>query len=125
MLQSEQGPMQVLDDGRSWPNITEERVKRYLELMRAIPAIEVSRREAAPGAPSYAPRLVIVLWGSGFAGDTVHSGVCWTADNPTRQIASVDAFIRNPKSSAGTGWVFEPIEDKWYLWTDLRTGQSL
>jgi hypothetical protein len=119
LLEAEPGSMQVMQDGRAW-NVPEDRAKRYTEIMKSIPALDVSRRTET----SEKPLLVITLWASGFAGDTVHSGVCWTDAPPPRQVSSLDAFLRSPKSSVGTGWVFQPIEEKWYAWTDLRTGRS-
>jgi hypothetical protein len=119
LLEGEPGPMQVTQDGRAW-NVPGDRARRYVELMRSIRAVDVSRRTET----SEKPLLVITLWASGFAGDSVHSGICWTDAPPLRQVSSLDAFLRNPKSSAGTGWVFQRVEEKWYAWTDLRTGPS-
>jgi hypothetical protein len=119
LLQGEPGSMQVRQDGRA-RNVPGDRARRYVELMRSIPAIDVSRRTEESGKPLF----VITLWASGFAGDTVHSGICWTDASPLRQVSSLDAFLRDPESSAGTGWVFQRVEEKWYAWTDLRTRPS-
>jgi hypothetical protein len=120
MLQAEQGSIDISERGHNTPTVTGERLGRYLALLKSIPALAASRWEATPEHPA---RIVIVLWASGFAGDAVHSGVCWVDDRPKREVSSLDAFIRNPESSIGNGWVFRPIEDKWYLWTNLRTGR--
>lgn len=119
MLETEPGEMQVIKDGRAW-SVEGDKAKSYVALMKDIPATDVSR--LTDRSPK--PLLVITVWASGFAGDTVHAGLCWTDERPPRCVSSLDAFTRDPKSSAGTGWVFQSIEGNWYIWTDRLTGRS-
>lgn len=98
-------------------SVPTERYKRYLELLGDVHAIEAARW----GTALSQPRLAVVLWASGFAGSTVHMGVCWTDQSPSRQVSSLDAFFRDPTTSVGQGWVYRHIDNNWYLWTDRRT----
>lgn len=126
MLQADENVLSVGErgvntrDGTFKPpsgNLSVERYGRYLALLKDAHAIEASRW----GRDSSHLRLAIVVWASGFAGDTVHTGVCWTEEQPQRQVSDLDAFSRDPTSSGGEGWVFRHIDSNWYLWTDRRT----
>jgi hypothetical protein len=107
-------------DGTSKPPfgaVSTERYSKYLELLRDVGAIEAARW----GTDLSELRLAIVMWASGFAGSTVHIGVCWTDHPPARQVSSLDAFFQNPTMTVGHGWVYRHIDSNWYLWTDRQT----
>lgn len=98
-------------------NVSTERYSKYLELLGDVHAIEAARWRTDLSQQ----RLAVVVWASGFAGSTVHIGVCWTDRPPSRQVSSLDAFFRNPTISVGQGWVYRHIDSNWYLWTDRQT----
>jgi hypothetical protein len=94
-------------------NFPVERFQRYLTLLKEARAIAVSRDDDPH------PYLNIFVWGSGFAGNTVHIAICWTDDKVPRQVSTFDEYYRTRKAPAGSGWVFRHIDSNWYLCTDL------
>jgi hypothetical protein len=104
MLQADGEQTYVMADGEHSANVTGERLEKYRAVMKEIPAGTAQRWDDLGR-----PRLVIVLWAVGFAGEGARNGVCWTASRPSRLVSSLDAFERNPRSCIGVGWVFMPI----------------
>ncbi len=92
-----------------------ERYNKYLALLKEVGGIGAAREEGTNANP------VVLLWATGFGGDTAHVGICWMDTEPARQVASMDQYYRDHKSPAGSGWVYQHIDQKWYLWTDLWT----
>jgi len=91
-------------------NFPLERYNRYLAAMKQIGSRGVSRSDVD---------AVVLLWASGFAGDTVHVGISWEAQAPTRQVASLQQYYRDHKAPPGNDWIYQHIEGNWYLCTDL------
>jgi hypothetical protein len=93
-------------------NFPVDRYKEYLALLRQVGGLVASRSEGQHADPN------IVVWGWGFAGDTRHVGICWTDQEPTNQIATLDGY-RGGGRYGDRQVVFRHIDAKWYLWTDL------
>ena len=106
----------VQEGGISKPpagNFPVERFQRYLTLLKEADAIGVSRDDSPH------PYLSVLVWASGFAGDSVHISICWTYDEVPRQVPNFDDYYRTHKAPAGTDWVCRHIDGNWYLCTDL------
>jgi hypothetical protein len=87
-----------------------DRYNAYLALLKETGGIAAARSDGA----------YILLWGSGFAGDTVHAGVCSVDEPPKRQVTSLDQYYQDHKSTGGnTGLVYRRVEGNWYLYTDI------
>jgi hypothetical protein len=107
MLAAEEVETYISDRDRNPPNVSGERLQKYFALMKDISAVEAFCQQHTPKHPS---RVGIVLWSVGFAGDGAQSGVCWTAEMPTRQVRSIDNFYRDSSTSVGVGWVSQRID---------------
>src|SRR5271163_681715 len=92
MLQADEGLCRLADwgvetkDGIFRPpagNFPVDRYNKYLALLKEAHAIAVARGDGAR------PMLNILLWASGFAGDSVHVGICWIDERPSRQVSSL------------------------------------
>jgi hypothetical protein len=90
-----------------------DRYNKYLALLRETGAIGVARGEGAHAD------LTVLLWATGFAGETAHVGICWMETEPVRQVASLDRYYRDHKSPDGSEDIYRRIDGNWYLWTDL------
>ena len=79
----------------------------YLGLFREVGAIS-----ASPGPGNDAEVLV---WASGWAGDTRHQYICWKETEPSPLVDSLDQFYqtRKPRNP-----VYKRIDGNWYLWAD-------
>ncbi len=60
-------------------------------------------------------RIGVLMWGSGFGGDTIHLEVCWRESEPANLVASLDEFHKTQQSGESA---FQHIEGNWYLWAD-------
>lgn len=125
MLQADQGLRRVATwgvetkDGISEApavNFPIERYHEYLALLKDAGA-KVGWRDDGTH-----PEVGIMVWGAGFAGETVHIGISWREDVPDRQVPSLDRYFRNHRSSGTKGWVYRHIDGDWYLSTDIGTG---
>lgn len=90
-----------------------ERFQQYLALLKQAHAIGVSRDDSPH------PYLSVVVWRSGFAGDSVHIAFTWTDAKVPRQVPSLEDYYRTEKAPAGKGWVCSHVDGNWYLCTDL------
>jgi hypothetical protein len=124
MLQADEGLHRLADwgvqtkDGIFKPpagNFPVDRYNKYLALLKDAHAIGAARGGSAHPEPN------VLLWASGFGGDTTHVGICWTEGPPSRQVSSFDSYYRDHKSNGTNGWVYRHIDSNWYLWTDLWT----
>lgn len=88
------------------------RYRKYLALFREIGArmlARVSRGEEEP------PEIRVLIWGSGFAGDTRHVAVSWLDHAPLNTVGSLDDFYKTPKPRNP---VYRHIDGHWYIWAD-------
>ncbi|MGB8352554.1 MAG: hypothetical protein WCD79_01570 [Chthoniobacteraceae bacterium] len=125
MLQAEPDGFRVaswgVDTGNGLPeppggNFPIKRFDRYLALLKEAGGTNGIRRKGIH------PMIGILMWGQGFAGDTVHIGICWQEIVPTRQVENLDVYFHDHKSSGTRGWVYKHIDGNWYLFTDIATG---
>jgi len=96
-------------------NFSIDRYNDYLALLKESGGKGAGRAEAAHANPT------ILLWASGFGGDTAHVGISWMDEVPGRQVGSLDQYYRNHAAPAGRGRVYQHVDGNWYLWTDLWT----
>ena len=124
MLQTDEGLRRVASwgvetrDGIFSPpdgHFPAERFAKYLALLKEAHLKGAYRVDGAH------PSVGMLVWTSGFGGDSVHINICWEKDPPSRQISSFDAFLRDHKSTGTTGWVNQHLDGNWYLSTDLQT----
>lgn len=64
------------------------------------------------------PNPGILVWASGFGGDTAHVGISWDDLQPTNQVTSLDEHIQKRKDGEERRVVYRHIDGNWYLWTD-------
>jgi hypothetical protein len=57
----------------------------------------------------------VLVYASGFAGDTRHVEICWVEGQLTNQVNSLDDFYLTPKPRSP---VYRHIDGNWYLWAD-------
>lgn len=63
----------------------------------------------------YDDGICVLLWGSGFGGDTVHLEICQRDTEPANQVASIEEFHKTQKAGETA---YRRIEGNWYLWAD-------
>jgi hypothetical protein len=86
------------------------RYKEYLALLGEIDALKIYRTEGIrPEA------IGVLVWASGWAGDTRHLEIVWSEPEPANQVGSLSDFYKTPKPRHP---VFRKIEKHWYLWAD-------
>lgn len=85
------------------------RFQKYLSLLSQIGAKGAFRTHETR------PEIGILVWASGFAGDTRNVNISWRDDQPINQVASLDEFYRTPKPRKP---VYRNIEGNWYMWAD-------
>ena len=85
------------------------RYNEYLALLKEIDARGAFR------ARGQNPDVGVLVWASGFAGDTRHIAIYWLMHKPKNEVASLDDFYRTPKPRCP---VFRHIDGNWYLWAD-------
>ena len=96
-------------------NFPVDRYNSYLALLKETGGIAVARSQGIHADPT------ILLWATGFGGDSAHIGLCWMDREPVRQVASLDSYYRDHRSPEGSGAVYRRINGSWYLWTDVWT----
>jgi len=87
-----------------------DRYSQYLALLKEVGGIGAHRDRRDPPAD-----VCIWIYASGWAGDTRHLDVCWEAQVPAPQIASLEEFYKTPKPRKPA---FRHVESNWYLWAD-------
>jgi hypothetical protein len=86
------------------------RYNEYLVLLGEIGAVGAFR-----GREGESKEVGVMMYASGFAGDTRHVTICWLEVQPTHQVGSLDEFYRTPKPRTP---VYRHIDENWYLWAD-------
>jgi hypothetical protein len=85
-------------------------LKRYNEYLVLL------KETGGVGAFRDSPESVgVLVYASGWAGDTRHVSICWLEHAPGNVIASLDDFYRTPKPRSP---VYKHIEGNWYIWAD-------
>jgi hypothetical protein len=84
------------------------RFHQYLSLLEAIHAKGCSRIRTPQ-------EIRVLIWGSGFAGDTRHVAVSWVEKAPENQVTNLDTFYKSPKPRKP---MYRHIDGNWYLWAD-------
>lgn len=85
-----------------------QRYQQYLTLLKESGALSVGRWEDPP-------EIKLLVWGSGFAGDTRHVAVAWLDKEPPNTMISLAAFYETPKPRNP---VYVHIDGNWYIWAD-------
>ena len=87
-----------------------KRYNEYLALLKETGAVGAFRDRGDP------PESVgVLVYASGWAGDTRHVSICWLAREPVNSVASLDDFYRTPKPRSP---VYRHIGGNWYIWAD-------
>lgn len=79
-----------------------ERFQQYLTLLKQAHALGVLRND------DLYPYLSILVWRTGFAGNSEHIWVCWTENAVSEKVSNFDDHSSN-------GSVFRHIDSNWYL----------
>lgn len=90
-------------------NFPVNRYNEYRSLLEEVGGTEVFRTADSNAG------VCIMIWASGFAGDTRHVNNCWMLRPPVNQVASLDEFYKTPKPRHP---VFRHIDENWYLGAD-------
>ena len=85
------------------------RFHEYLSLLKTVNA------EAAARMPGAHPEARVLVWRSGFGGDTRHVAISWVDTAPANQTDSLDMFYRSPKPRQP---IYKHIDGNWYIWAD-------
>ncbi len=93
-------------------NFPVSRYSEYMDLLKQVGGYVAYRGEGQNANPS------VLLWASGFAGNTRHVGLSWMDQAPTNQITSLDGYQAASKFG-DRHVVFRHLDSNWYLWTDL------
>jgi hypothetical protein len=91
-------------------NFSAGRYDEYTALLKQVGKGVVFRTEE-----KQSKLFCVIAWGAGWAGDTRHMWLCWTDREPANQVASLDAYYRDPKRPPD---VFRHIDGDWYLSAD-------
>ena len=87
-----------------------DRYNEYLSLLKQTGGISVSRDRGKQ------PELISIgMWASGWAGDSRHLEICWAEHPPQNQVASLDAYYKNPNRPTS---VYRHIDSNWYIWAN-------
>jgi hypothetical protein len=86
------------------------RYHEYLTLLREVGGIGAFR-----GKGEHAESVSVLVWASGFGGDTRHVQICWVNHEPTNTVASLTDYYQTPKPRHP---VFRHIDGNWYIWAD-------
>ncbi len=84
--------------------------ERYLALLKDAGGSAASRWGESR------PEVCVLVWGSGWAGDTRHVAVCSRRDAPENRVRSLDEW--RPARTAGREFVYRHVEGEWYLRED-------
>jgi hypothetical protein len=87
-----------------------ERYNQYLSLLKEVGGLWVSR-----GDQDSVETDCVLVWASGWAGDTRHVDICWREREPSSLVSSLDQYYHSPKPRQP---VYRRIDGKWYLWAD-------
>jgi hypothetical protein len=68
------------------------RYQEYLALLQEAGALGASRSEGV-----HPETICVLVWASGWAGDTRHLQICWADDEPTPQVPSLEEYYRTAK----------------------------
>ena len=85
-----------------------QKYEEYLALLKAIGAKAVSRGEAPL-------EVRLLVWRSGFAGDSRHVAIAWKDREPMNTVNSLDEFYQTSKPRRP---VYRHINGNWYIWAD-------
>jgi hypothetical protein len=89
--------------------ISNDRYTNYLALLKSAGGDLATRDEGEPAQPG------ILIWSTGFAGNTEHIGICWMTNAPTTLITSLDQHF---KTHTDPPPVYQHIDQNWYIWAD-------
>ena len=87
-----------------------DRYREYLVLLKETHGLAASRAQGV-----HTESVCVLIWASGWAGDTRHVQICWVDHEPTPQVISLKGYYRAPNPRHP---VFRKIEEHWYLWAD-------
>jgi hypothetical protein len=91
-------------------NFPLDRYNAYLALLNETGAAGAFRGREDP------PEFVgVLVYASGWAGDTRHVEICWLDREPPNLVVSLDDFYKTPKPRKP---VFRRVDGNWYLWAD-------
>jgi len=121
MLQEDKNLLRLADWGvettKSPPHRVQEGVdfpvNRYNEYLSLLG--QIGARGALRGRGEHPESVGVLMWASGWAGDTRHVEICWMDHEPASQVASLDAYYRTAKPRTP---VFRHLDGNWYLWAD-------
>jgi len=121
MLQEDKNLLRVADWGvdttSSGPHRVQEGadfpINRYNEYLTLLG--QIGARGAFRGRGEHPELIGVLMWASGWAGNTRHVEICWIDHEPTNQVSDLDAYYRTPKPRLP---VFRHIEGNWYLLVD-------
>ena len=86
------------------------RYNEYLSLLKQVGGLWASR-----GDEDGVETDSILVWATGWAGDTRHIYICWQEQQPSPLVSSLDQYYQTPKPRRP---VFRRIEGNWFLWAD-------
>jgi hypothetical protein len=86
------------------------RYNEYLVLLKEAGGVGAFRARGDPPES-----MGVLVYASGWAGDTRHVNICWLERDPVNSIASLDDFYQTPKPRSP---VYKHIEGNWYIWAD-------
>ncbi|WP_157895188.1 hypothetical protein [Verrucomicrobium sp. GAS474] len=90
-----------------------ERYDLYLALLKKVDGVGVSRGEGEN------PDVFILLWATGWAGDTKHVEVSYLSREPADMVERLYVHFRKRLPSEGWKRQYKRIEGNWYLSTDI------
>jgi hypothetical protein len=86
-----------------------DRYRQYLALLGQVGAKGVSSSKGQE------PEVRVLVWASGFGGDTRHVAISWLGREPMNMAVSLDEFYKTPKPRNP---VYVHIDRNWYIWAD-------
>lgn len=89
--------------------LSSARYQKYMDLLTRVHGLALSRSRGDH------PDSCIFVWASGWAADTKHIAICWLEREPEKQIESDSRQASVERAGEHSRFVFEHIEDKWYL----------
>jgi hypothetical protein len=91
-------------------NFPVARYNEYLELLKQTGGLGASR-----GRGVHPESVGVLVWTSGWAGDTRHVAICWLDHEPANVVISLDDYYKTSKPRRP---VFRHVDENWYLWSD-------
>jgi hypothetical protein len=89
--------------------LSSARYQKYMDLLAKVHGLALSRSRGDH------PDSCIFVWASGWAADTEHIAICWLDHEPEKQPESDSRQATEERREKHSRFVFEHIEDKWYL----------